>query len=94
MLDKAKTDYEELKKTVDELRASEVSSNEFSLILAAFWYIYVSTGVTYLLVMPQVDADYKLQDLKKAYKELQMKGKGYKRRLDDLHVALSQHMEQ
>ncbi|KAH7861220.1 hypothetical protein Vadar_023285 [Vaccinium darrowii] len=64
ILDKAKADYEGLKKTVYELQASEV------------------------------DADYKLQDLKKAYKELQMKGKGYKRRLDDLHVALSQHMEQ
>ncbi|KAI8533943.1 hypothetical protein RHMOL_Rhmol10G0050100 [Rhododendron molle] len=64
VLDKAKTDYEGLKKTVEELRASEV------------------------------DADFKLQDLKKAYKELEMKGKGYKKRLDDLHIALSEHMEQ
>lgn len=52
------------------------------------------TGVTNLLVMPQVDADFKLQDLKKAYKELEMKGKGYKKRLDDLHIALLEHMEQ
>lgn len=44
--------------------------------------------------MLQVDAEYKLQDMKKAYKELEMKGKGYKRKLDDLHVAVSKHMEQ
>ncbi|XP_059670338.1 structural maintenance of chromosomes protein 4-like [Cornus florida] len=42
----------------------------------------------------EVDADYKLQDLKKVCKELEMKGKGYKKRLDDMHVALSKHMEQ
>lgn len=42
----------------------------------------------------QVDADYKLQDMKKAYKELEIKGKGYRRKLDDLHVSLSKHMEQ
>ncbi|KAE9449289.1 hypothetical protein C3L33_18819, partial [Rhododendron williamsianum] len=42
----------------------------------------------------EVDADFKLQDLKKAYKELEMNGKGYKKRLDDLHIALSEHMEQ
>ncbi|RVW82691.1 Structural maintenance of chromosomes protein 4 [Vitis vinifera] len=64
VLDKAKSDYEKLKKTVDELRASEV------------------------------DVDYKLQDMKKLYKELEMKGKGYKRKLDELQVALVKHMEQ
>ncbi|KAI8030748.1 Structural maintenance of chromosomes protein 4 [Camellia lanceoleosa] len=42
----------------------------------------------------EVDADYKLQDMKKAYKELDMKGKGYKKRLDDLHMASLKHMEQ
>lgn len=42
----------------------------------------------------EVDADFKLQDLKKAYKELEMKGKGCKKSLDDLHIALSEHMEQ
>lgn len=83
-----------MKKTVDELRASEVSSYKFSLFVASFRYIYIARGVTYLLVLPQVDADYKLQDLKKAYKELEMKEKGYKRRLVDLHIALSNHMEQ
>ncbi|KAL6960771.1 Structural maintenance of chromosomes protein 4 [Sarracenia purpurea var. burkii] len=64
VLAKAKTDYEELKKSVDKLRTSEV------------------------------DADYKLQDMKKTFKELEMKGKGYKKRLDDLHIAFLKHMEQ
>ncbi|XP_057486877.1 uncharacterized protein LOC130772975 [Actinidia eriantha] len=45
-------------------------------------------------VYHKVDADYKLQDLKKPYKELEMKGKGYKGRLDDLHIAFLKHMEQ
>ncbi|KAK9271730.1 hypothetical protein L1049_002093 [Liquidambar formosana] len=64
VLNKAKSDYHDLKKTVDALRASEV------------------------------DADYKLQDMKKVFKELEMKGKGYKKRLDDLQIALTKHMEQ
>ncbi|KAJ4707448.1 Structural maintenance of chromosomes protein [Melia azedarach] len=64
VLDKAKSDYEKVKKAVDELRAAEV------------------------------DADYKLQDMKKLYKELEMKGKGYKKRLDDLQIALTKHLEQ
>lgn len=42
----------------------------------------------------QVDADYKLQDMKKVYKDLELKGKGYKKKLDDLHIALSKHIEQ
>ncbi|KAK6155090.1 hypothetical protein DH2020_009338 [Rehmannia glutinosa] len=42
----------------------------------------------------EVDAEYKLQDKKKACKELEIKGKGYKKKLDDLQVALSKHMEQ
>lgn len=32
--------------------------------------------------------------MKKVCKELEMKGKGFKKRLDDLHVALSKHIEQ
>ncbi|KAL5741248.1 hypothetical protein ACOSP7_027980 [Xanthoceras sorbifolium] len=63
-LDNAKHEYEKVKKTVDELRASEV------------------------------DADYKVQDMKRLYKELEMKGKGYKKRLDELQVALMKHLEQ
>ncbi|CAH9093166.1 unnamed protein product [Cuscuta epithymum] len=64
VLDKAKSDYEKLKKTMDELRASEV------------------------------DADYKLQDMKKVYKELEHKGKTYEKKLAELEVSLSKHMEQ
>ncbi|KAK9988846.1 hypothetical protein SO802_029085 [Lithocarpus litseifolius] len=63
-LDNAKSNYDKVKNTVDELRASEV------------------------------DAEYKLPDMKKAYKELQLKAKGYKKRLDDLQTALIKHMEQ
>nr|GLL26602.1 structural maintenance of chromosomes protein 4 [Ipomoea trifida] len=42
----------------------------------------------------EVDADYKLQDMKKVYKELEHKGKGYEKKLCDLDSALSKHMEQ
>ncbi|XP_057957164.1 structural maintenance of chromosomes protein 4 isoform X2 [Malania oleifera] len=42
----------------------------------------------------EVDADYKLKDLKKLYKELEMKGKGFKKKLDDLQIALTEQMEQ
>lgn len=42
----------------------------------------------------QVDAEYKLQDMKKSHKDLEIKGKGYKKRMDDLCVSLSKHMEQ
>ncbi|XP_022974257.1 LOW QUALITY PROTEIN: structural maintenance of chromosomes protein 4 [Cucurbita maxima] len=62
--DTSKSNYNKVKKTMDELRASEV------------------------------DADYKLQDLKKLYKELELKEKGYRTKLDDLHAALAKHMEQ
>lgn len=46
------------------------------------------------LVMSQVDADFKLQDMKKLGKELELKEKGYKKRLADLQTALIKHMEQ
>nr|XP_043607688.1 structural maintenance of chromosomes protein 4 [Erigeron canadensis] len=42
----------------------------------------------------EVDADYKLQDLKKMSKELEMKEKGYKKKLEELNNTLSKHMEQ
>lgn len=42
----------------------------------------------------QVDSEYKLQDMKKAYKDLENKGKAYKRKLDDLQASLSKHIEQ
>lgn len=44
--------------------------------------------------MVQVDAEYKLQDKKKACKELEIKGKGFKKKLDDLQATLLKHMEQ
>lgn len=46
------------------------------------------------IINVQVDAEFKLKDMKKAYKELEMKGKGYKKRLDDLQTALRKHLEQ
>ncbi|GAB4831648.1 Structural maintenance of chromosomes protein 4 [Ancistrocladus abbreviatus] len=64
VLDEAKSDYETLKRTVDELRASEV------------------------------DADFKLKDMKKLLKELEIKEKGYKKKLDDLQNSIIKHMEQ
>lgn len=44
--------------------------------------------------MLKVDADYKLKDMKKLYNELELKGKGYKKKLDVLKNALTKHMEQ
>ncbi|KAJ9564038.1 hypothetical protein OSB04_000004 [Centaurea solstitialis] len=64
VLGNAKAEYEKLKKSVDELRASEV------------------------------DADYKLQDMLKMFKELESKAKGYRKKVEDLNNALSKHMEQ
>lgn len=32
--------------------------------------------------------------MKKIYKELEMKGKAYKKKLDDLQIAIAKHMEQ
>ncbi|KAL1538699.1 Structural maintenance of chromosomes protein 4 [Salvia divinorum] len=42
----------------------------------------------------QVDAEYKLQDKRKACKDLEIKGKAYTKRLDDLQISISKHMEQ
>ncbi|KAL2499952.1 Structural maintenance of chromosomes protein 4 [Abeliophyllum distichum] len=42
----------------------------------------------------EVDADYKLQDMKKAFKESEIKGKGYKKKIGELQIALSKHLEQ
>ncbi|XLT40970.1 hypothetical protein HN873_072262 [Arachis hypogaea] len=42
----------------------------------------------------EVDADFKLKDMKKACKELEMRGKGYKKRLDELQTTISKHLEQ
>ncbi|MQL91114.1 hypothetical protein Taro_023720 [Colocasia esculenta] len=42
----------------------------------------------------EVDAEYKLQDMKKLSRDWEMKDKGYKKRLDEIHTSLSKHMEQ
>ncbi|KAK1259586.1 Structural maintenance of chromosomes protein 4 [Acorus gramineus] len=42
----------------------------------------------------EVDAEYKLQDMKKLSKEWEMKGKGFKKRLADIQRDLTKHMEQ
>lgn len=55
----------------------------------------LKVGIFSLLsIILQVDADFKLKDMKKAYKELEMKGKGYKKRLDELQTAIGKHLEQ
>lgn len=45
-------------------------------------------------IYEQVDADYKLQDMKKMFKELEAKGKAYSKKLEDLQFAISKHMGQ
>ncbi|XXG57520.1 hypothetical protein AAC387_Pa03g4653 [Persea americana] len=42
----------------------------------------------------EVDTEYKLQDFKKLSKEWEVKGKGYRKRLDDLKVDLMKQIEQ
>ncbi|XP_058082082.1 structural maintenance of chromosomes protein 4 isoform X2 [Magnolia sinica] len=64
VLDEAKTEYNKLKKMMDESRTAEV------------------------------DAEYKLQDIKKLSKEWEVKGKGYKKRFDDIKVDLVKQIEQ
>lgn len=88
VLDEAKSEHEKLKKTVDELRASEVCASRFipSFLLDCVCFLNQ--------VVLQVDAEYKLQDMKKSLKELEIKGKGYKKRMHDLRVSLSKHMDQ
>lgn len=44
--------------------------------------------------MSQVDAEYKLQDSKKLLKQWELKGKGYKQRLEDLKVDVMKQLEQ
>ncbi|KAL8162614.1 hypothetical protein V2J09_014103 [Rumex salicifolius] len=42
----------------------------------------------------EVDADFKLKDMRKLYKEFEMKEKAYNKKLADLENSLIQHMEQ
>lgn len=41
-----------------------------------------------------MDADYKLKDMKKLTKDWEMKGKAFRKRVDDIHINLSNHMNQ
>ena len=59
--------------------------------LSCFYVEWVSNSVQLEL---QVDADYNLQDMKKTCEDLELKGKGYNKKLDDLFIALSKHTEQ
>ncbi|KAH9321111.1 hypothetical protein KI387_015750, partial [Taxus chinensis] len=63
-VEKAKNEYNDLKKFVDELRSGEV------------------------------DVQYKLEDVKKITKDWETKGKGYSKKLEEIHKALGQHIEQ
>lgn len=58
--------------------------------------LFLATYYEFLIVtvIPQVDADFKLKDMKKAYKELEMKGMGYQKKIDELQTAISKHLEQ
>ena len=92
-LEKAKSEYEELKKTVDELRASEVCvtvTSNLSLSLS----LSLSSLSYHMSITEQVDADYKLKDMKKLYKDLEIKGKGYSKQIDDLENATRNQLEQ
>ncbi|XP_074324922.1 structural maintenance of chromosomes protein 4 [Apium graveolens] len=42
----------------------------------------------------EVDADYKLKDMKKLYKDLEVKGKGYSKKIDDFQNAINKQLEQ
>lgn len=44
--------------------------------------------------MLQGNAVFQLQEKKKLYKEQELKGKHYNKKLDDLQTALVKHMEQ
>lgn len=45
-------------------------------------------------ITEQVDAEYKLKDMKKLYKDLDIKGKGYSKKIDDLDNAITKQLEQ
>lgn len=87
VLEEAKSKYNTMKKKTDELRASEV-------LVCSFFTLQQTWSFLITVIIFQVDADFKLKDMKKAYKELEMKGKGYKKRLDELQTAIHKHLEQ
>ncbi|KAL9262973.1 Structural maintenance of chromosomes protein 4-like protein [Drosera capensis] len=78
-------DYEKTQKLLDEHR--EV------LLKAKLDYEAIKRTVEELRAS-EVDADFKLKDMKKLYKELEMKEKAYKKKFDDLQHSIVKHMEQ
>ncbi|GAB2234374.1 hypothetical protein Drorol1_Dr00003624 [Drosera rotundifolia] len=78
-------DYEKTQKLLDEHR--EV------LLKAKSDYEAIKRTVDELRAS-EVDADFKLKDMKKLYKELEMKEKSYKKKFDDLQRSIVKHMEQ
>lgn len=63
-------------------------------LLGAHFSFLLSLSFLIVVFILQVDADFKLKDMKKAYKELEIKGKGYRKRLDELQAAVIKHLEQ
>lgn len=82
---KVQEKYKETQKLIDE--------HKVVLDSAKVNYEKVKKSVDELRTS-EVDREFKLQDMKKMYKELEMKGKGYKKRLEDLQIALTKHMKQ
>lgn len=58
------------------------------IFFLCIYYIYA------LICPPQVDTEYKLQNMKKLLKDWEMKGKAFKKRLDDIQMDLVKHMDQ
>lgn len=61
-----------------------IYSGQFFCPIKAMKNLFVSQG----------NAVFQLQEKKKAFKEQELKGKTYKKKLDDLQIALIKHMEQ
>ncbi|KAL4568471.1 hypothetical protein LXL04_024084 [Taraxacum kok-saghyz] len=82
-------------KVQDDYKKTEEMINQHKNVLEKAKSEYENLKKTVdALRTAEVDADYKLQDMKKMMKELEMKEKGYKKKLDDLNNSLSKHMEQ
>lgn len=89
VLDETKSEYNKLKKDLDELRAAEVF-----LFFQCYILLFPNRRINVVSLCWQVDNDYKLQDIKKALKEWEMKVKGFKKRLDDIEKDLRKQLDQ
>lgn len=89
-LESAQKEYNDRKKVVDELRTGEVGQEHIFCLIYTKWRqtsVWVNAGI-------QVDAQYKLDDLKKVLKDWETKAKGYQKQMEDLSKSLRQHVEQ